>query len=976
MFAPVPFVMVATVIVTTLYISILCTVSATDPVHVSVLKELLQNVGGQTKLPSWIGDDPCASPSWDHIECKGDSVVGIQLQNLNLQGQLPASINQIKTLQSIALQGNNFTGPLPSFSGLSRLQTAYLSFQSFTYIPSDFFQGLSSLTLFSIDNSQLNVSSGGWSLPEDVADLQKLSSLSLTSTHLTGSIPSFLANLPSLQSLHLAYNYLSGTIPPTFSSANFISLQLNNQLGPTPLSGSIAPFGSIQSLSELWLQVNAFSGPIPTSLGELVSLRDVRLNDNQLVGPIPSTFSTSTALSTFFVQHNHLNGALPEIPSLSQANYTYEGNGFCSEKPGAACGEEVDALLGFLGGVGYPMDLVTSWTGNDACTWIGITCDPFTKAVVTINLPHRHLVGSISPTIANLTSLQNLILNDNNLTGVIPSVPFLRSLRHVALQNNNLSGAIPRFPPGADVDVSGNPNLGKLTSSPSGSSDKSNQSPFPTEMHGPPSSNNLPSNPSSLSPPIDSLEVQHLSRKHSIIGAIVGGITGGICMASLAIILLVFIAKKRKRYNRVRSPNSTVLIHPSGLLDDPEILRFTVSNRSIELGETSQAGSTRSRTGNNMQVVEAGNLLISIEVLRNVTDSFSQKNVVGKGGFGVVYKGELDDGTKIAVKRMEASVINSKGLEEFQSEIAVLTKVRHRHLVSLLGYCIHENERLLVYEFMPLGPLSQHLFEYAKLRLPPLNITRRFSIALDVARGMEYLHSLAHEASFIHRDLKSSNILLGDDYRAKVSDFGLVRLASDDKSSIQTRLAGTFGYLAPEYAETGRVTTKSDVFSFGVVLMELITGRKALDITAAEESVHLVAWFRRICSASDDFRAAIDSTIEITDESFQSLRIMAEFAKHCTNREPWQRPDMGHAVNVLSPLVEKWKPVEIDGEEAIGIDLDMTLPQALRKWQAYESTAASLESGYLTHSNLDSTTNSMPSRPADFAVSFMSSDGR
>ena len=211
-------------------------------------------------------------------------------------------------------------------------------------------------------------------------------------------------------------------------------------------------------------------------------------------------------------------------------------------------------------------------------------------------------------------------------------------------------------------------------------------------------------------------------------------------------------------------------------------------------------------------MVEAGSLVISIEVLRQVTDNFAEKNVLGKGGFGVVYKGVLEDGTAIAVKRMEASVVSNKGLNEFQSEIAVLTKVRHRHLVALLGYCADGNERLLVYEYMPQGTLAQHLFEHKVLGIKPLDWTKRLIIALDVARGLEYLHGLAHK-SFIHRDLKPSNILLGDDLRAKVSDFGLVKLAPDGKFSVETRLAGTFGYLAPEYAGNYMSQIKTARFS-------------------------------------------------------------------------------------------------------------------------------------------------------------------
>ncbi|KAF5767996.1 putative protein kinase RLK-Pelle-LRR-IX family [Helianthus annuus] len=158
-------------------------------------------------------------------------------------------------------------------------------------------------------------------------------------------------------------------------------------------------------------------------------------------------------------------------------------------------------------------------------------------------------------------------------------------------------------------------------------------------------------------------------------------------------------------------------------------------------------------------VIMSGNIIISVQVLKNATKNFAKESKLGHGGFGVVYKGQLDDGTKIAVKRMESGAISNKALDEFESEISVLTKVRHRHLVSLLGYSTEGLERILVYEYMPQGALSRHLFHWKNLKLEPLSWKMRLNIALDVARGMEYLHTLAHQ-SFIHRDLKSSNILL------------------------------------------------------------------------------------------------------------------------------------------------------------------------------------------------------------------------
>lgn len=176
---------------------------------------------------------------------------------------------------------------------------------------------------------------------------------------------------------------------------------------------------------------------------------------------------------------------------------------------------------------------------------------------------------------------------------------------------------------------------------------------------------------------------------------------------------------------------------------------------------------------------------------------------------------------------------------------------------------------------------------------------------------------------------------------------------------------------------TGRVTTKVDVFSFGVILMEMITGRKALDESQPEESMHLVTWFRRMHLNKETFRKAIDPTIELDEETLTNISTVAELAGHCCAREPYQRPDMGHAVNVLSSLVEQWKPADQSPDDMYGIDLEMSLPQALKKWQAFEGTTSHMDSSSSSYlPSLDNTQTSIPTRPFGFAESFTSCDGR
>ncbi|CAK9149136.1 unnamed protein product [Ilex paraguariensis] len=642
-------------------------------------------------------------------------------------------------------------------------------------------------------------------------------------------------------------------------------------------------------------------------------------------------------------RNNKLQGPLPVFNNGVQATLGTT-NSFCKSTPGD-CDPQVTALVAVAGAFGYPMSLAQSWVGNNACQgWSFIVCDTQEKNVIIVNLGKQRFSGTISPAFGNLTSLRNLLLNDNSLTGSIPdSLTTLPQLQTLNVSNNNLSGPIPVFPSTVKFITTGNLFLGQNTTSGGGGNSGSPGSGLNSDAPG-------------GSPPGN--------KKGSSVSS---GMIAGVSIAVVVFVGVVFFVSYKCYVKRRHRRFGKVVGSEKG----SEMVKTDIMGGINGYGGVpSELQSQSSGDHGEMPVFEGGNVVISIQVLRQVTDNFSDDNVLGRGGFGVVYKGELHDGTKIAVKRMESGPMGTKGMNEFQAEIAVLTKVRHRHLVALLGYCINGNERLLVYEYMPQGTLSQHLFERQEHGYPSLTWKQRVTIALDVARGVEYLHSLAQQ-SFIHRDLKPSNILLGDDMRAKVADFGLVKHAPDGKYSVETRLAGTFGYLAPEYAATGRVTTKVDVYAFGVVLMEIITGRKALDETMPDERSHLVSWFRRVLINKDNIQKAIDQTLDPDEETFESICRVSELAGHCTAREPFQRPDMGHAVNVLGPLVEQWKPSSHEEEESNGIDLHMSLPQALQRWQADEGTSTMF--GGRSYSDTQS---SIPSKPSGFADSFDSMDCR
>ncbi|KAK4477518.1 hypothetical protein RD792_016747 [Penstemon davidsonii] len=274
------------------------------------------------------------------------------------------------------------------------------------------------------------------------------------------------------------------------------------------------------------------------------------------------------------------------------------------------------------------------------------------------------------------------------------------------------------------------------------------------------------------------------------------------------------------------------------------------------------------------------------EELSEATNGFSA--ILGEGGFGCVYKGVLVDGREVAVKQLKDG--GGQGEREFRAEVEIISRIHHRHLVSLVGYCTAETQRLLVYDYVPNDTLHHHLHGKGK---PVMNWAHRVKAATGSARGLAYLHEDC-QPRIIHRDIKSTNILLDNNFEAKVADFGLARLALelDLHTHVSTRVMGTFGYLAPEYASTGKLTEKSDVFSFGVVLLELITGRKPVDSSQPLGDESLVEWARPLLHQAletEDFGDLVDPRLEknfIAGEMFRMIEAAAACVRHLASKRP------------------------------------------------------------------------------------------
>ncbi|KAL5707516.1 non-specific serine/threonine protein kinase [Ranunculus cassubicifolius] len=308
--------------------------------------------------------------------------------------------------------------------------------------------------------------------------------------------------------------------------------------------------------------------------------------------------------------------------------------------------------------------------------------------------------------------------------------------------------------------------------------------------------------------------------------------------------------------------------------------------------------------GRNVEVVIEGGLQIfTFKQLHSATGGFGKSNVIGHGGFGSVYKGVLSDGRKVAVKLMDRA--GKQGDEEFKMEVELLSRLRSPYLLALIGHCSDHDRKLLVYDFMANGGLQEHLYPGGNSNggASRLDWDTRLLIALEAAKGLEYLHEQV-TPPVIHRDFKSSNILLDSDFHAKVSDFGLAKLGSDKAGGhVSTRVLGTQGYVAPEYALTGHLTTKSDVYSYGVVLLELLTGRVPVDTKRAHGESVLVSWALPRLTDRDKVMEIMDPAMD-GQYSLKDVVQVAAIAAMCVQSEGDYRPLMADVVQSLVPLVK------------------------------------------------------------------------
>lgn len=548
---------------------------------------------------------------------------------------------------------------------------------------------------------------------------------------------------------------------------------------------------------------------------------------------------------------------------------------------------------------------LTNWRDSDEspCKWSGVTCDdnPQDQRVVSINLPYMQLGGSISPSIGKLTSLQRLALHQNSLHGIIPNeITNCSQLRALYLRANFIQGGIP----------SNIGNLSFLTIL-----DLSSNS-----LHGAiPSSLgrltrlrylNLSTN--FLSGEIPDVGALSTFRNKSFIGNLdlCGRQVNKPCRTSLGFPAVLPHAES----DEATVPTKHSSHYMKGILIAlMSILGFVVVVLLVFLwvwflSKKERAAKKYTEVKKQVHQETTTKLMTfhgdlpypSCEIIEKL-ESLNEEDIVGSGGFGTVYRMVMNDCGTFAVKKIDKGRQGSDLV--FERELEILGSIKHINLVNLRGYCRLPSTKLLIYDFLAMGSLDDFLHENGDEK-KLLNWDARVRIALGSARGLAYLH---HDCSprIIHRDIKSSNILLDENLEPRVSDFGLAKLLVDEDCHVTTVVAGTFGYLAPEYLQNGRATAKTDVYSFGVLLLELVTGKRPTDPTFVKRGLNVVGWMNTMVR-ENKLEDVVDK--RCTDTDTDTVEAIIEIAARCTDANPDERPTMQQVLKfieeeVMSPCV-------------------------------------------------------------------------
>ncbi|KZV38687.1 putative LRR receptor-like serine/threonine-protein kinase [Dorcoceras hygrometricum] len=857
-------------------------------------------------------------------------VTSLRIYALDVAGTIPDEIWNLTYLTDLNLGQNYLTGPIPaSISRLTRMQ--YLS---------------------------LGINALSGTLPKELGLLSDLRSLGFGTNNFSGPLPPELGNLSRLTQIYFDSAGVSGPIPPSF--ANLTSLE-RVWASDNDLTGQIPDFiGNWSKLIALRFQGNSFQGSIPSSFSNLRSLNDLRISDvsngsssldflqnirflrnNNVSGSVPLFFGDFGSLQLLDLSFNNLTGRLPEfLFNLGGITSLFLGsNKFTGVLPAQkiAVLQNIDLAFNELSG-SFPSwvsqgNLQINLVGNNFtiggsnrsvlpsgldCLQRNFPCNRgapiYSSFAVKCGGPQKRSFDqtvyemdneTLGPATYYMTSTGRWAVSnaglpsDNPLYLTSSSYQFTNTMDSELFQTARLSsGSLRYYGLGlengnytvklqfAEIVIFGDrtwKSLGRRV--------------FDIYVQGKRELKDfdIQKEVGSLRAVVKEFTAEVLENYIEIHLFWAG--KGTCCVPNQgtygpliqAINFIPSVANKPPSQKKNRAGlvvGISVAVGAAGLLSIIAI-SYLFWRRKMQ----------RNFEDEELLGIDTRPYTFSYAELKTATDDFSPVNKLGEGGFGPVYKGTLGDGRVVAVKQL--SVGSHQGKSQFVAEIATISAVQHRNLVKLYGCCIEVNKRLLVYEYLENKSLDQLLFGTGSKSLY-LDWPTRYDICLGVARGLAYLHEESR-LRIVHRDVKASNILLDSDLTPKISDFGLAKLYDDKKTHISTRVAGTIGYLAPEYAMRGHLTEKADVFSFGVVALEIVSGRPNSDSNLEVDKIYLLEWAWSLHENNKDIEL-VDPSLRIFNSD--EVRSIIGVALLCTQASPGLRPSMSRLVAMLSGDVE------------------------------------------------------------------------
>ncbi|XP_059436599.1 receptor kinase-like protein Xa21 [Corylus avellana] len=802
----------------------------------------------------------------------------LDLTNNNFGGAIPSEIGNLTMLKKLYLGNNNFEGAISfEIGNLQNLEIFDIGENKFIGpIPFEIFN------ISTIREIDMNLNNLSGHLPSNVdLFLPNLQGLYLASNKLGGTIPSSISNASQIIKLDLGFNSFSGLIPKELGNLRllqYLSLTKNNLTieSSTPEFNFFSSLSNLRYLRTLGLSYNPLNdilpssignlstslqkfhivncnikGNIPRDIGNLSNLITLAVRANEFSGPIPTTMGRLHKVQGLYLSNNRLEGLIPSDLCRLQSLFALDLSDNELSGPIPACVNNLTFLRALDLGSNQltsliPMSLWSLTYILEVHLSLNSLSGPLSfeignlKVLRVLALSRNQLSGNIPTTIASLKDIANLSLAHNRLEGSIPkSFGELVSLEFLDLSSNNLSGEIPKSLEALSylkyLNVSFNRLRGKVPM----------RGPFVNFSAASFISNDgLCGAPRLQVPPCK----EGGSRpKNTATSCILKYVLPTIGLTILVVAIVLLWTRCRKRNSKL--PLEITLLP-------------LVTWRRISQQELLQA-----------------------------TERFSANNLLGKGGFGSVYQGTLSDGMIVAIKVFNLVVEGS--FKSFETECEVLCNIRHRNLVKIISTCSNMNFKAFVLEYMPNGNLEKWLYSQNYC----LSIVQRLHIMTDVASALEYLH-YGYSTPIVHCDLKPSNILLDEDMVAHVADFGIAKLLGDGDSMMRTMTLATIGYMAPEYGSEGIVSTRGDVYSFGILLMEAFTRMKPTDDMFAGE-MSLKHWIEESSRLSTT--TVVDATLLSTERDYTSIEdcissIMG-LALHCCAELP------GHRVNAKDILI-------------------------------------------------------------------------